>query len=89
LAARLFGIAPNNGCTAQRLYSGVMGAANVGLAISKGFALGGAVAGFGATGAGAPAAAVLGVYGTVSIFGQGAYGSGPALFSRHGELRYT
>jgi RHS repeat-associated protein len=67
--------APNNGCTAQRLYSGVMGAANVGLAISKGFALGGAVAGFGATGAGAPAAAVLGVYGTVSIFGQGLTGA--------------
>jgi hypothetical protein len=45
------------------------------IAAGKGFALGGAVAGLGATGAGAPAAAVLGVYGTVSIFGQGLAGT--------------
>ena len=44
-----------------------MGAANLGLAVGKGFALGGAVAGLGATGICAPAAAVLAVYGTVSI----------------------
>lgn len=52
-----------------------MGAANLGLAVGKGFALGGAVAGLGATGVGAPAAAVLAVYGTVSIFGQGLTGA--------------
>jgi hypothetical protein len=52
-----------------------MGAANLGLAVGKGFALGGAVAGLGATGVGAPAAAVLAVYGTVSIFGQGLTGT--------------
>ncbi len=52
-----------------------MGAANLGLAITKGVGLGAAVAGLGATGAGAPAAAVLGVYGTVSIFGQGLTGA--------------
>ena len=68
--------APNNtACNIQRATSGVMGAANLGLAVGKGFALGGAVAGLGATGVGAPAAAVLAVYGTVSIFGQGLTGA--------------
>ena len=68
--------APNKtACTAQRIISGVIGAANLGLAITKGVALGGVVAGLGATGVGAPAAAVVGVYGTVSIFGQGLAGA--------------
>lgn len=75
-AATAFGIAPNNtACNIQRATSGVMGAANLGLAVGKGFALGGAVAGLGATGVGAPAATVLAVYGTVSIFGQGLTGA--------------
>ena len=70
------GTAPNNtACNIQRATSGVMGAANLGLAVGKAFALGGAVAGLGATGVGAPAAAVLAVYGTVSIFGQGLAGA--------------
>lgn len=69
-------VAPSKtACNIQRATSGVMGAANLGLAVGKGFALGGAVAGLGATGVGAPTAAVLAVYGTVSIFGQGLTGA--------------
>ena len=76
LFANAGGSAPSNtACNIQRATSGVMGAANLGLAVGKGFALGGAVAGLGATGVGAPAAAVLAVYGTVSIFGQGLTGA--------------
>jgi RHS repeat-associated protein len=62
-------------CTAQRIYSGLMGTANLAVAIGKGFAIGTAVASVGATGVGAPAAATLAVYGTTSVFGQGLAGA--------------
>ena len=62
-------------CTAQRIYSGLMGTANLAVAVGKGFVLGTAVAGVGSTGVGAPAAAVLAVYGTTSVFGQGVAGA--------------
>jgi hypothetical protein len=62
-------------CTAQRIYSGLMGTANLAVAIGKGFVLGTAVASVGSTGVGAPAAAALAVYGTTSVFGQGVAGA--------------
>ena len=67
---------PNKGnCTAQRVLSGMMGVTNLGLAAYKATVLPGAVGALGATGVGAPAAAVLGVYGTVSITGQSISGT--------------
>jgi RHS repeat-associated protein len=70
------GTAPNKGnCTAQRIVSGITGAANLGVAAAKIPDLIGTVVALGATGEGAPAAAVLGVYGTTSIFGQGLAGA--------------
>ncbi len=64
-------VAPSKGsCTDQRVLSALMGTANLGLAAYKATELGAAVAAIGSTGAGIPAAAVLGVYGTVSITGQ-------------------
>jgi hypothetical protein len=62
-------------CTAQRVLSGIMGATNLGLAAYKATVLPGAVGTLGSTGVGAPAAAVLGVYGTVSITGQAISGT--------------
>ena len=53
----------------------MMGAANLGLAVNKAPELGAVVWGLSVTGAGVPAAAVLAVYGTTSIFGQGLSGS--------------
>jgi hypothetical protein len=68
--------APSKGnCTAQRIVSGITGAANLGVAAAKIPDLIGTVVALGATGEGAPAAAVLGVYGTTSIFGQGLAGA--------------
>ena len=87
-AAKCILPAPSNAaCNIQRATSGVMGAANLGLAVGKGFALGGAVAGLGATGVGAPAAAVPAVYGTVSIFGQGLTGAAQLVSCSNRKLR--
>jgi hypothetical protein len=52
-----------------------MGATNLTLAYYKAMGLGEAVFGLGSTGGGAPAAAVLAVYGTTSIVGQGTTGA--------------
>jgi len=62
-------------CTAQRIGSGLMGAANLGLAIYKTPELLARVLALSGTVAGAPAAGVLGAYGTTSLFGQALAGT--------------
>jgi RHS repeat-associated protein len=65
----------NSGCGSQRIYSGLIGGANLGVAFGKSTEIGGGVSSLAATGVGVPAAAVLGVYGTVSTFGQALTGA--------------
>jgi RHS repeat-associated protein len=62
-------------CTAQRIASGLMGGANLGLAIYKAPDLVAVVLALSGTAAGAPAAGVLGAYGTTSLFGQALAGT--------------
>jgi RHS repeat-associated protein len=62
-------------CTEKRIASGLTGIMNLAMATYKAPELVGSVAGLAATGVGAPAGALLGVYGTTSIFGQGLAGT--------------
>jgi hypothetical protein len=67
---------PSKGnCTAQRVLSGIQGTTNLAFAYQKGVALPGAVALAGA-GGGPSGAAVVGIYGSVSITGQATAGAG-------------
>ena len=72
------GVPPKSGtqtCAGQRVASGILGVANLGLAAYKAQQLPLVVAGLASTGAGAPAAGVAAAYGTTSIFGQALTGT--------------
>jgi RHS repeat-associated protein len=79
----------SDSCASRRVVSAVTGALNIGVAAYKASELGGVVAAAGATGAGAPAAAVAGIYGTLSIVGQVVTGAAQVYSAATGNYGVT